>query len=618
MDFSSLRSAVSALERKGWLRRVREEVDPRLEMAEIHRRVYDAGGPALYFERVKGSPFPAVSNLFGTRERALYLLGDGVRRAAALARLQGDPGAALRRPLTALRALWGARTGLPLPVLRPAAAFGETSLSALPQIVSWPRDGGAFITLPQVYTEHPERPGLWKSNLGMYRIQISGGAYAPDREAGMHYQIHRGIGVHHHAALQRGEKLKVSVFVGGPPAHALAAVMPLPEGIPEVLFGGVLAGRHFRYARRDGHLLSVDADFCITGTVEPGVLKPEGPFGDHLGYYSLAHDFPVLKVGKVYHRRDAIWPFTVVGRPPQEDAQLAALIHEIADGALEAEIPGLKAVHAVEAAGVHPLLLAIASDRYAPYLPRKPRELHTIAHAMLGYGQMSLAKYLFVAAHEDDPGLDIRDVGAFFAHVLRRADWKSSLHFVTRTTMDSLDYTGGALHEGSKLMLAVSGSPRRELADAIPQVLLDAWPEGWAKPRLAMPGVLVFGGAPYAQADSRVFAGQVELFTERLRAAAALAAELDRLPLWVYCDDPDFAAKGLDDFLWVTFTRSDPARDVHGVGSFVLDKHWGCRGPLVIDARAKPWHAPALEVDPEVGKRVERVFAKGGSLEGLG
>src|SRR5690606_38414180 len=276
------------------LRRVTEEVDPYLEMAEIHRRVYDAGGPALYFERVKGSPFPAVSNLFGTRERALFLLGDGVRRAAALVRLQADPARALRHPLSTAAALWGARTGLPLRSFQPPVAARETALSALPQIRCWPRDGGAFVTWPLVYTEHPDKPGLFGSNLGMYRIQLSGNEYAPDREAGMHYQIHRGIGVHHHAALRRGERLKVSVFVGGPPAHVLAAVMPLLEGLPEVLFGGVLAGRHFRYARKNGHLLSADADFCITGTVEPGALKPEGPFGDHLGYYSLEHAFPVL------------------------------------------------------------------------------------------------------------------------------------------------------------------------------------------------------------------------------------------------------------------------------------------------------------------------------------
>lgn len=617
MDFPSLRAAVAALERKGGLRRVTEEVDPHLEMAEIHRRVYDAGGPALYFERVKGSPFPAVSNLFGTRERTLFLLGDGVKRAQALVKLKADPSRALRHPLASLAAGWGARTGLPLRVPNAAVTAQETTLSRLPQIQCWPQDGGAFVTWPLVYTEHPDKPGLFGSNLGMYRIQLSGGAYRRDREAGLHYQIHRGIGVHHHAALQRGEKLKVTVFVGGPPAHTLAAIMPLPEGLPEVLFGGLLAGRHFRYTRRDGHLLSADADFCITGTVEPGRLKPEGPFGDHLGYYSLAHDFPVLTVDKVYHRKDAVWPFTVVGRPPQEDAQIAALIHEIADGALSQEIPGLHAVHAVEAAGVHPLLLAVADDRYAPYLERKPRELHTIAHAMLGYGQMSLAKYLIVAAREDDPGLNIRDVGAFFGHVLRRVDWKTSLHFVTNTTMDTLDYTGGSMNEGSKLMLAVSGAPRRALADTVPRALSEAWPADWSPPRVAMPGVLVFGGPDYASHDARALAARLDEVSRRLRDAGGLPEALDALPLWVLCDDPDFAAADLDNWLWTTFTRSDPARDVHGIDAFTEDKHWGCRGPLVIDARVKPWHAPALEADPEVAKRVERLFGAGGSLRGL-
>jgi 4-hydroxy-3-polyprenylbenzoate decarboxylase len=628
--FSSLRAAVEALERKGLLRRVTEEVDPHLEMAEIHRRVYDAGGPALYFERVKGSPFPAVSNLFGTRERTLFLLGDGVKRAQALARFKADPMSKLRHPLQALSAVWGARTGLPIPALFPSVTAQETSLSLLPQIVTWPRDGGAFITLPQVYTEHPDQPGIWKSNLGMYRIQISGGKYAPDHEAGMHYQIHRGIGVHHHAALMKnggkGQKLKVSIFVGGPPAHSLAAIMPLPEGLPEVLFGGVLAGRHFRYARRDGYLVSADADFCITGTVEPGRLLPEGPFGDHLGYYSLAHDFPVLTVDKVYHRKDAIWPFTVVGRPPQEDAQLAALIHEIADGALSAEIPGLRAVHAVEAAGVHPLLLAIAEDRYAPFLPANERkqnksagELHTIGHAILGYGQMSLAKYLFIAAHEDNPKLDIRKVGDFFDHMLRRVSWESSLHFSTRTTMDTLDYSGTALNEGSKLTLAVSGRPRRELLDEVPQALLDLWPDHWSKPRVVMPGVLVFGGpsAIGAEPDPATLAQKLDQFSQRLADAGGLMATLDELPLWVLCDDPAFAAASLDNFLWVTFTRSDPARDVHGVDAFTVDKHWGCRGPLVIDARLKAHHAAPLVADPEVARRVEERFGAG-SLRGLG
>jgi 4-hydroxy-3-polyprenylbenzoate decarboxylase len=617
MSDANLRESLNRLEKANALRRIDAEVDPHLEMAEIHRRVHQAKGPALYFARVKGSSFPCVSNLFGTRGRALLLLGDGVRRAQKLLKLRADPVAALRRPLTSLAAAWGARHAWPRKVGAPDAAAVETTLSRLPQIVTWPKDGGAFVTLPQVYSEHPDHPGLFASNLGMYRVQFSGGEYAPDREAGFHYQIHRGIGVHHHAAIRRREKLRVSVFVGGPPAHMLAAVLPLPEGVPEVLFAGLLAGRPFRYGRRNGFLLSADADFCITGTVDPLRTLPEGPFGDHLGYYSLAHPFPVLTVEKVFHRRGAIWPFTVVGRPPQEDAQLAELIHEIGGGILPREIPGLRAVHAVEAAGVHPLLLALAEDRYAPYAESQPRELHTIGHALLGYGQLSLAKYLWLASAADHPGLDIRDVPAFLSHVLRRASWEKDLHFITRTTMDTLDYSGGALHEGSKVLLAVSGAPRRELAASVPETLLRLWPDPWMKPRVVLPGVLAFGGAP-ADTGSAALASELEKFSVRLRDAGEEALQsLRGFPLWVLADDPEFTARSLDNFLWTAFTRSDPARDVHGLFAFTQDKHWGCRGPLVIDARLKPYHAPPLETDPDVARRVEEMAAPGRPLHGL-
>src|SRR5690606_30406744 len=281
-----------------------------------------------------------------------------------------------------------------------------TTIDALPRIRSWPEDGGPFITLPQVYTEDPDRPGIFRSNLGMYRIQLAGNQYGAN-EIGLHYQIHRGIGAHHAAALRRGEPLRVSIFIGGPPSHTLAAVMPLPESISELLFAGMLAGRRFRYKRHDGYLVSSDADFVITGTVDPRETRPEGPFGDHLGYYSLVHDFPFLRVEKVWHRRDAIWPFTVVGRPPQEDTSFGKLIHEITAPVVPKEIPGVHALHAVDAAGVHPLLLAIGSERYVPWGERIPQELLTIANAILGFGQCSLAKYLLIAAREDDANLDV-------------------------------------------------------------------------------------------------------------------------------------------------------------------------------------------------------------------
>jgi 4-hydroxy-3-polyprenylbenzoate decarboxylase len=341
----------------------------------------------------------------------------------------------------------------------------ETTIAELPQLKSWPDDGGAYITLPQVYTEDPDQPGFARSNLGMYRVQMSGGHYETNREVGLHYQLHRGIAAHHAAAMRRGERLPVNVFIGGSPAMTVAAVMPLPEGLSELTFAGVLGGRRVPMICRPGQLpIYAEADFCITGYIVPDKLKPEGPFGDHLGYYSLAHNFPVMAVEHVYHREGAIWPFTVVGHPPQEDTRFAQLIHEIAGPAIPHQIPGVRAVHAVDAAGVHPLLLAIGSERYLPYeTQRRPRELLTLANAILGHGQLSLAKYLWIAAAEDDPELDVHNVPEFLRHMLERVDWRRDVHFQTCTTLDTLDYSSGRLHEGSKVVIAAAGPVLRNL-----------------------------------------------------------------------------------------------------------------------------------------------------------
>jgi 4-hydroxy-3-polyprenylbenzoate decarboxylase len=440
----------------------------------------------------------------------------------------------------------------------------------------------------------------------MYRIQLSGNEYQLNRQIGLHYQIHRSIGVHHAAAIQSGGPFRVNIFVGGPPALTLAAVMPLPEGLSELTFAGALGGRRVRLVRqRDGLPLAADADFCITGTVDPRRQLPEGPFGDHLGYYSGQHDFPVLNVERVHHRRNAIWPFTVVGRPPQEDTSFGEIIHEITGPAIPSVLPGVKAVHAVDAAGVHPLLLAIGSERYVPYAAeRKPQELLTQANAILGQGQLSLAKYLLIAAEEDDPALDIHDIGLFLRHVLRRVDWTRDLHFQTRTTMDTLDYTGTGLNEGSKVVIAAAGTVKRELPSEIPSGL--SLPNGWRDARICLPGVLALSGVSFSPDSTRSFCGDIEP-----------SHPINAFPLVVLVDDAEFAARTLNNFLWTTFTRSNPAADIDGVGAFVEQKHWGCRGALVIDARLKPHHAEPLVEDPVVTKRVDKLFARGGPLAGL-
>jgi 4-hydroxy-3-polyprenylbenzoate decarboxylase len=603
MAYSSLRECVLDLERHGHLVRIAAPVDPYLELAEIQRRAYLQKAPALLFERVKGSPFPALANLFGTIDRARFVFRQTLEAVRQAVCLKANPADFLKAPHRFWKAPWAGLHALPVPSFGEVPVlYGRTTLDQLPQLTSWPMDGGPYITLPQVYTEDPDRPGILHSNVGMYRVQLGGNEFAPNGEVGLHYQIHRGIGVHHSRAVRRGQRLKVSIFVGGPPAHTLGAVMPLPEGFPEVVFNGMLAGRGFRYARVNGHLVSSDADFCLVGSIDPSAVKPEGPFGDHLGYYSLRHDFPVMRVEAVYHRKDAVWPLTVVGRPPQEDTTFGELIHEIAAPMVPVSVPGLVSMHAVDAAGVHPLLLAVGHERYVPYAPeRRPQELLTVANAVLGFGQASLAKYLFIAAYEDEPNLDVHDIRAFFRHMLERLDFRRDLHFQTRTTMDTLDYSGTAVNEGSKLVLAAAGPKRRELRTTLP--LGFELPDGFSEPRFCMEGVLAvraLGGSSAAE------------FCER-----SVGSQFEGVALVLLVDDSEFASRSLNNWLWVTFTRSNPSHDVEGFGSSVEHKHWGCVGPLVIDARRKPHHAPPLVEDPEVTRRVDALVAKGGPLHGI-
>jgi 4-hydroxy-3-polyprenylbenzoate decarboxylase len=609
MGYKSLAQCVDDLEKHGHLIRIKEEVDPYLEMADIHLSVYEKQGPALLFENVKGSPFKAVSNLFGTIERSKFMFRDSLASVKQLVELRSDPIKALKNPFKYAGTGLTALSALPLKQSLFKQVFQKTTISSLPQIVNWPMDGGPFITMPQVFTEDVDKPGVMNGNLGMYRIQLAGNDYIQDREIGLHYQIHRGIGVHQTKANAKGQPLKVSIFVGGPPSHPLAAVMPLPEGLSELTFAGALGNRRFRYFRdEEGFVISADADFVITGTVYPQENKPEGPFGDHLGYYSLIHPFPLMKVHNVYHKKEALWSFTVVGRPPQEDTSFGELIHEITGSAIPQEIHGLKEVNAVDAAGVHPLLFAIGSERYTPYLKeRKPQEILTISNHILGKNQLSLAKYLFIAAREDNEKLSTKHIKQFLMHVLERIDFTRDLHFHTNTTIDTLDYSGDGLNAGSKVVFAAAGEKKRELLSVLPE---DFKLSHFHHFSLAMPGVLVVQMPAYT--DQQQAKKEISQFKEQLQLN-----EMVSLPLVVLCDNSDFTAANINNLVWVTFTRSNPAADIDGVDDFVVNKHWGCKGPLIIDARKKSHHAPELIKDIEVEKKVKRMGEKGGALHGI-
>lgn len=608
MGYLSLADCVADLEKTRQLVRIDHEIDPNLEMAYLHRRVYEAKGPALLFTRPKGTAFPMVSNLFGTIERSRFLFRDTLETVRKMVELKIDPANLMKKPFRYWKMPLAAFNTLPKKVRRAPILEHEIQLSQLPKLKCWPNDGGSFVTLPLVYTEDPNRPGWQKSNLGMYRVQLDGNQYQPDQQVGLHYQIHRGIGVHHSAAIARGEPLKVNIHIGGAPALMLSAVMPLPEGLSELIFAGALAGRRVRLApTANGLPMLGEADFCISGIIDPSKTLPEGPFGDHLGYYAKVHEFPFLQVQKVYHRTGAIWPFTVVGRPPQEDTSFGELIHEITGPVIPSVLPGVKAVHAVDASGVHPLLLAIGSERYVPYASeRKPQELLTVANAILGQGQLSLAKYLFIIAQEDDRHLDIHDIGRFIQHVLQRVDWRRDLHFQTCTTIDTLDYSGTGFNEGSKLVIAAAGKPRRELANSVPSDL--RLPDGFSEPKVSLPGVLAIQ-APRFGNEGRA---AVERFVKYYPSEA-----IPGFPLVFLVDDSEFCARHINNWIWVVFTRSNPAADIEGIGSNTVNKHWGCTGSLVIDARIKPHHAPPLEEDPAVVKKIEGLAAKGGPLAGL-
>ena len=617
--YKSLEQALLDLEKAGMLKRIHAEVDPHLEMAEIARENFRQGGPALLFEHVKGSKFRAACNIFGSDERFNFLFREGFKQTKAAVNFKANPvdffKNALKSPKTLFTAAHAGLTSLPK---RSGSIkdFEECTLQDLPQLVSWPLDGGAFITLPQVATRPSENASIMQTNVGMYRIQISGNDYIPNEECGLHYQIKRDIAKHHQKAIEEGRPLKVSIFIGGPPSHTFAAVMPMPENLSELLFAGMLGNRRFRYFEHNGYLVSSDADFCILGELEPG-LKPEGPFGDHIGYYSGKHDFPCMKVKKVLCKKNAIFPFTVVGRPPQEDTLFGKFIHEITKPMVPASLPGVYGIHAVDDAGVHPLCLALGSEAFRPYASpeeREPMELLKTANALLGFNQASLTKYLLIAAKEDvqhkvtEPAEEPRknlvdDIPAFFKHVLERVHFDRDLHFQTSTTIDTLDYTGTSLNHGSKVVIAAAGVKCRELHNNPDDLKSLALPQRYKCAAIVMPGVLLIEGPSFEKQAN---------FAD-LKASLACWEFHENYP-WVSIIDHDALDTNniLSDFLWLTFTRSDPAQDIYGIKETVYDKHWKCEAPLIIDARIKHQHQKQLTVSADLIQKAKQILKDAG------
>jgi UbiD family decarboxylase len=576
-SFPDLRAFLDQLRRDGDLAVVEAEVDARLEAAEIHRRVIAAGGPALLFTNVRGASFPLVTNLFGTARRAELAFGRRpqrlIKRIVELAETLMPPSAAK---------LWGARD-----VAREALRLGlssrsrgpvtevvtsEPRLDRLPALTCWPEDGGPFITLPLVYTEHPARRG---HNLGMYRMHVY-----DRRTTGMHWQIGKGGGFHYAVAEQRQQALPVTVFLGGPPALILAAIAPLPENVPELMLASLIAGA--RLARVPGvgpHPLVAGAEFALIGSVAPLARRPEGPFGDHYGYYSLQHDYPVFAVQTVAHRRDAIFPATVVGKPRQEDFFIGDLLQDLLSPLFPLVMPAVEALWSYGETGYHALAAARVRQRYT-------REAMVSAFRILGEGQLSLTKFLLVT----DGGVDLRDFTATLTHVLERTNVETDLYVFSNLSMDTLDYTGPTVNEGSKGVWLGVGPKVRELPR---QFHADRLPAGCDTVRVFSPGVLVVRGPSFVSD-----AGAAARFAEDPAFAG--------WPLVVVSDEPARATASAMNFLWTTFTRFEPGADLHAARSRVIRHHVSYTPPIVIDARMKPWYPKELSGDPETAVRVSQ------------
>jgi UbiD family decarboxylase len=575
--YPDLRAFIQQLRRDGDVVTVDVPVDPHLEVAEIHRRVIAAGGPALVFTNVAGARFPLATNLFGTARRAGLAFGTRplhiVRRVVELAQtlLPPSPG-----KLWAARDV--AREALRIGVSRRGAGpvteivTSRPQLSDLPVLTCWPHDGGPFITLPLVYTERPDGHG---HNLGMYRMQVY-----DERTTGMHWQIGKGGGFHYAVAEQRGDALPVTVLLGGPPALMLAAVAPLPENVPELLLASLIAGERLKVATGAGpHPLAAAAEFALIGRVPPHVRRQEGPFGDHYGYYSLQHDYPIFEVERMAHRRDAIYPATIVGKPRQEDFFIGDLLQELLSPLFPLVMPAVVDLWSYGETGYHSLAAAVVRQRYG-------REAMASAFRILGEGQLSLTKFLLVT----DRPVNLRDFKATLTQVLERTNPETDLYVFANLSMDTLDYTGPRVNEGSKGVWLGLGEPVRTLPAAFTAADL---PSGVTDVRVFCPGCLIVGGPAYSAEPTA---------PKRLAAHAAFAG----WPFIVLTNEPRRAAASAMNFLWTTFTRFEPAADIHAAGTRVVRNHIAYTAPVVVDARVKPWYPAEVSCRPDIADRVTR------------
>ena len=552
-----LQAFVKALDRQGELLHIHEEVDPTLEIAEIHRRIVQQKGKALFFHNVKNSKFPVVTNLFGSDARVELAFGKEPENFIK------DLVDMVQGPMPPkIGSLWKLKRMLSLGLKKSSRApvtecvMDPPDLDALPLLKTWVDDGGHFITLPLVYTSYKN-----SNNLGMYRIQRFDKC-----TTGLHFQIGKGGGFHFAQAEELNEKLPVTIFVGGPPALTMAAIAPLPENVPELIFASLLQGKKLATSHVAGHPhpLIAACDFALVGHANPHERRLEGPFGDHFGYYSLAHEFPVFHCKKIYHRKDAIYPATVVGKPIQEDLYIGNYLQKLFSPLFPLVMPQVRSLHTFAETGFHPLAAAIVKERYE-------KEALAAAFRILGEGQLSLTKFLIIT----DQPIDLTNAKELLETVLARFSPTSSLYIFSKTSNDTLDYTGPKLNRGSKCVLIGTGKVKRDLPKISP----------------------IKNGVAYC-AGCLVVDGEFDL------------EKLTDWPLVIQVDDAKKTTSSSLEFLWTVFTRFDPASDIHPRACVVKNHHISYSLPLLIDARMKSHYPPEVIVDDATKELVDRKWSR--------
>ena len=582
-----LRDFIHSLQAHNELCIIDTEVDPHLEIAEIHRRVVHEGGPALLFRTVKGSSFSVATNLFGSERRMELAFPDSPEKwVSDMIKL------ATGKHPPEFSDLWKNRShlqrllhlGTKKVKNSPLLECQMHDLEKLPILKCWPEDGGHFITLPLVYTEpvdqHPTERGA--PNLGMYRIQRF-----DKKTTGLHFQIGKGGGFHYGHAEWLGKNLPITIFLGGPPALILSAIAPLPENVPELVLASLLQGSKLdvSYDASHPHPLISRAEFALLGHAKPNVRRLEGPFGDHYGYYGLAHEFPVFRCDKIYHRKEAIYPATVVGKPIQEDLFIGNYLQKLLSPLIPVVMPGVKELWSYAETGFHALASAIVKERYE-------KEALSSAFRILGEGQLALTKFLLVT----DQNVDLSDIKMVLETILVRFRPQTDLRIFTDTSYDTLDYTGPKLNRGSKACLLGLGQEKRKLAGSFSGTL----PAPLTKAKAFCKGCLLLQGPQYIE------------FSDPFKIIhSAAPAQFEGFPLLILVDDIELSASSALEFLWTVFTRFEPAGDIY-CKSQTNRHHISYELPILIDARMKPSYPKECKADRQTIELVDQKWTSYG------